>query len=170
MLLGFTRHWRWLMPRWVSSASVAQAPKPIDKRADQHSEAQNCSGTLQIMGNRLDVGSMLAKIKPCQCPCRNPKRAAERIEDEKAAPIHFQHPRHDAVQLTQDIDEPCEGDGYGTISREDRFDAAEAIGGDADLLPVAEDYGAAKPPSNQIPYIVSEHGTGPRRQHQRQER
>jgi hypothetical protein len=62
------RHCRWPMPRWLSSASVAQAPKPKYKRGDQHSEAQNCSATLQIMGNRLDAGSMLAKVKPCNCP------------------------------------------------------------------------------------------------------
>jgi hypothetical protein len=67
-LFGVNQHCRWLMPRWVSSASVAQVPEPIDKRGDQHSEAQNCSATLQIMGNRADVGSMLAKIKPCQRP------------------------------------------------------------------------------------------------------
>src|SRR6202043_2929295 len=114
---------------------------------DQPRERQNCPATLQVMGNRLEVGSMLAKIKPCQCPCRNPKRASERIENQKAPPTHFQHARHDTVQLTQDIDEPCESDGYGTISREDGFHSIEAIGGDADLLPVAEDNGAAKPPS-----------------------
>src|ERR1700724_2812994 len=154
----------------MSSVSVAQAPNLIDKRGDQHSEAQNCAGTLQIMGNRLDVCSVLSKIKPCQCPYRNPEGTSERIEGEKAPPIHFKHARHDAVQLTQDVDEPCESDGYRTISREDRFHPVEAIGVDADLPPIAEDNGAAEPPSNHIPDIVSEHGTGPRPQHQRQER
>jgi len=154
----------------LPSASVAQTLKPKDKCGDQHAKPQNRSGALQIMGNRFDVGDVRTKIKPCQCPCRNPKGASERVEKEKAPPIHFQHARHDAVQLTQDIDEPCESDGDRTISPEDRFHSGKAIGGYANLRPVANNKDAAKPPSDSIADIVSHHGASPRRQHQKRER
>jgi hypothetical protein len=102
------------------------------------------------MGNHFDAGDMLAKIKPSQCPHRQPKGAAEGVEDEKTPPIHFQHAVGDAVQLTQDIDESCESDGYRTVSCEKRFHSVEANGVYTDLAPVAQDNGAAKTSSNEI--------------------
>src|SRR5664279_5558163 len=124
----------------------------------------------QIMGNPAEVGDMGAKIKSGQCPHGNPKSPAKGIEDQKPLPIHVQHARHDAVQLTQDVDESCESDSERTVPDEKSFDPVEAIGIDSNPCSVAQDNGAAKPPSNPITNVVSEHGTRPSGQHQKRER
>src|ERR1700730_9297104 len=123
----------------------------------------------QIIRDSFEVGDVLAKIEARKRPPQYTTRAATRIKKEKSLPIHSQHACHDAVQLAQHIEEPCESDGESAIAREDRFDLADALGVDAKSCPVAKDNPPAKPPSKQIANVVTGYGPCPGRKHQKWE-
>src|SRR5215213_10961929 len=87
-----------------------------------------------------------------------PHRPAQDAVEDKRAPVHAAHARHQRFEHARDREEAPRENGLATVAREESFDPLQTLRGELHVAPPIQDERSSPSVANPVTYLVPDDG------------